>query len=387
MSPAPLTSVDRTDERSVEQLRVFSWGSDSSGQYLFRYSHYERMFNFGGLTATGANVVTEPGVPTMDAASTGMYAFVVGDDNLLSVNFSSEWPFAWRDLGTPDGRTLNWLRPGVVFFPPFLPSQQRLFAFLSDSEGHLWAKVWHRSDDTTPQGGWVPLGLPPGTTVASSVDPVNFKFGGKDLLYAFLRGANGHLYVFRWDGGTDRLWADLGQPQSGDSNVPATPQAGNTRVSSAPGAVTYRFVAPTQTTDRMYAFVLGADNHLHVCYWNGVDLWLWTDLGGPTTFIEVSPASIAFGPIPVGGVRSRTLRITNHSEATPVTVSFPASLSGAFHWEAFNAVIAPGQQRNAVIEFSPLTEGSSHITLTITSNTPDSPHLIGITGRGIGLAP
>jgi hypothetical protein len=60
-----------------------------------------------------------------------------------------------------------------------------------------------------------------------------------------------------------------------------TPDSGNTPVSNAPGVVTFRFVEAGQATHRIYAFVGGGDNHLHVCYWNGVDQWLWNDLGTP----------------------------------------------------------------------------------------------------------
>jgi hypothetical protein len=49
-------------------------------------------------------------------------------------------------------------------------------------------------------------------------------------------------------------------------------------VLSAPGALTARF----ETTNRIYSFVRADDDHLHVCYWNGVDRWFWTDLTLPT---------------------------------------------------------------------------------------------------------
>jgi ASPM-SPD-2-Hydin domain-containing protein len=143
---------------------------------------------------------------------------------------------------------------------------------------------------------------------------------------------------------------------------------------------------PAPTTARMYAFVLGGDNHLHVCYWDGAR-WLWTDLGAVPKMIDISPAAINFGSAPVGDMQSRELTISNVSEASPITVSFPASSSGAFRWQAFNAVIPAGQQRVADIHFSPTNVGSAQTTLTVTSDASGSPHLINLAGRGIGPQP
>jgi hypothetical protein len=115
----------------------------------------------------------------------------------------------------------------------------------------------------------------------NAADPVTFRFGDTEFIYVFIQGANHHLYVFRWDGGRDTLWSDLGMPSTNLSDVPVT-QPGTAQVVSAPGVTTFRFVQGNQTTERIYAFVFGDDGHLHVCYWNGNDRWLWTDLGTTT---------------------------------------------------------------------------------------------------------
>jgi hypothetical protein len=66
----------------------------------------------------------------------------------------------------------------------------------------------------------------------------------------------------------------MGQPTTNGINVQADAGVGNSSVSSSPGAVLF---------DTPYAFVLGADGHLHVCYWSGDHLgWLWDDI----TFLE-----------------------------------------------------------------------------------------------------
>jgi hypothetical protein len=366
---------------AADRLHAFCWAADRSTEFLVRYSRFDGAFSRVGATATAANVVTEPGViARRELTNRAMYAFVIGNDGRLSVSFSAqgqESPWFATDLGTPAGRTLHWLRPGVAVLPP--TGVASFFSFVSASDGHLWGNIWAGPPATSST--FVDLGAPPGTTVGSAPSVVNFRFGSKDFLYVFLQGANGHLFVFRWDGGTDRLWADLGQAHHHGSSAPANAQAGDTRVTSAPGATAYRFVEPTRTTDRMYAFVLGADNHLHVCYWDGVDEWLWTDLRDPS-LIGLAPSAINFGPVPIGDIATQAVTITNLSETTTLTVSFPGS-SGVFRWDAFNRPMAPGQTATVLIDFSPTGLGASHTTLTVTSGAQDSPHSISIGGRGV----
>jgi hypothetical protein len=76
-------------------------------------------------------------------------------------------------------------------------------------------------------------------------------------------GANGRLYVNYWNG-SQWQWANQSNPPS-------------TIVVSTPGVITYREGAQAQ---RIYAFVLGANNHLDVNYWNGSQ-WNWADQGAP----------------------------------------------------------------------------------------------------------
>jgi immune inhibitor A len=91
---------------------------------------------------------------------------------------------------------------------------------------------------------------------------ITYLEGGKQRIYAFVRGANGHLNVNYWNGSAWH-WADQGVP------------AGTT-VSDAPCVITYL----EGGKQRIYAFVRGANSHLDVNYWDG-SAWHWADQGQP----------------------------------------------------------------------------------------------------------
>lgn len=96
--------------------------------------------------------------------------------------------------------------------------------------------------------------------------------------------------------------------------------------------------------------------------------------------ISLSTSSISFGLVPVGDIRTRTLRIRNDGQVD-LSVSFPAPLA-PFLWSAFAAVIPPGGERVEEVEFAPTSEGLAERTLLVQSNAPGSPHSITLSGRG-----
>lgn len=290
----------------------------------------------------------------------------------------------WRDLGQPDPSfeitvTRN-IRPALASF------RGELFAFVRGSNGSLWAHRWLGWRNGGP-GTWVDLGKPPSTTVSGPSSVVSYNHEGTDFMYVFVRGADERLYVHRWDSGRSNLWTGFGRPTTGGGDVPASPDGGSARVLSAPGALTARF----ETTNRIYSFVRADDDHLHVCFWNGVDTWFWTDLGTPSQApirLSFSPTSLNFGSVSIGATRTRTLTIGN-SSGVRVTASISASRPGSpFDWPDFTAVLAPGDQRAVAVTFTPNAQGDAPPeTLTVTSDAEGSPHLISLKGRGIGNIP
>jgi hypothetical protein len=106
------------------------------------------------------------------------------------------------------------------------------------------------------------------------------------------------------------------------------------------------------------------------------------DLAPPVGAPQISfnPASVGFGPVPVGDVRIRSLRIRNEG-LVDVNISFPAPLP-PFLGSAFSAVIPPGGERMEWLQFLPPAEGFAEQTLLAQSNALGSPHSIRLSGTG-----
>jgi hypothetical protein len=105
--------------------------------------------------------------------------------------------------------------------------------------------------------------------------------------------------------------------------------------------------------------------------------------GCPT--LTFDPASVFFGQVKIGSVRTKTLTIGNPSES-PVHLSIPRS-SSTFVWEAFDRTLDSGQQLEVRIRFSPTSTQVLETTLTVTSTALGSPHRITISGKGGGGLP
>ncbi len=268
---------------SNDQLFAFCWGSDDRLYRLWQDTGEWRLQ--GRMPGAAATVSSEPAVARHPRPGpfSFVHAYVVGSDERLYVNFSTTLQadlWTWRDLGQPGAGspvTRN-IRPAVISHPA--QGRYRLFAFIRAGDGRLWAHDWGGRGDSTA-GNWIDLGAPPGTAVSREPSVVSYTHEGQAFMYVFVRGANGHLHVCRWDGAGSPLWSDLGRPTPGGRDTPAGAGAGQALVASAPGAVTFLQVEPGGESDRIYAFVRGGDDRLHTCYWNGVDLWLWSDLGAP----------------------------------------------------------------------------------------------------------
>ena len=134
--------------------------------------------------------------------------------------------------------------------------------FAVGSDHHLHVKYWNWMKSLAL---WADLGTPSGTLVATGPGATTYHQGGrpgKQRIYAFVVGADHHLHVNYWNG-TKWAWADQGTPSG-------------TIVFSSPSVITY-FEAGKQ---RIYAFVAGENGHLCVNYWNGAK-WTWADQGTP----------------------------------------------------------------------------------------------------------
>ena len=102
----------------------------------------------------------------------------------------------------------------------------------------------------------------------------------------------------------------------------------------------------------------------------------------PRADIDVDPAAIGFGTVPVGELRFRTVTVENTGEVA-LTVDAPAG-SSMFSWQAVRTNLRPGQRTSISVRFLPSSAGNHTATMRLSSASPGSPHRVTITGRGIG---
>jgi hypothetical protein len=266
-----LAKIEGDDPLFYYEVLVFVWSQDA----LFRYSRHLDIWN--AQPNVPQVVASEPAaiVEYLGANTYAALCYIVGGDQNLYVQFSTDSQgrqWASHDLGRPGPAVgvarLN--RPGLAL----LLNQFR--AVVIGDDFNLWAHSWRGRADNT-RGSWSVLGRPPnGVTVVGEVSSVVYLHDGVDFMYNFFRGNNGHLFVARWDGLDSVLFDDFGRPTTGGVNLLTAPDGGDTSVVSAPSAI--RFDDQSDGVTKMYAFVVGGDHHMHVCFWDG-NAWKWNDLG------------------------------------------------------------------------------------------------------------
>jgi hypothetical protein len=132
---------------------------------------------------------------------TRLYAFVVADTVHLAVNFWDGTRWTWADQGPPPGGGSALSDPGVATY------NGNLYAFVRASSGHLALDYW-----TGTQWRWADQGTPPNATLNGGPGVVVASFQGTQRLYAFVTDSAGHVGVNYWDG-SRWWWADQGTPQ------------------------------------------------------------------------------------------------------------------------------------------------------------------------------
>ena len=213
--------------------------------------------------ADGAGVITYP-----DAGTNRIYAFTGLSNGRLFVHYWDGSTWTWADQGAPPGTTVAGQPSAITYITA--AGVRRIYAFVRGANGHLLVNWW---DGTSWQ--WADQGLTPGTKAASAPSVITFREGGQQRIHAFVRGDNGRLLVNSWNG-TTWQWTNQGAPTG-------------TTVTDAPSVVTYQI-----TERRIYAFVRGLNGHLFVNWYNGF-AWQWADQGMPSSGIVASqPSAVTY---------------------------------------------------------------------------------------------
>jgi hypothetical protein len=100
--------------------------------------------------------------------------------------------------------------------------------------------------------------------------------------------------------------------------------------------------------------------------------------------LAISPATVSFGNVSVGQSGTQTITLTNTSTSN-MAVNLAAVSGSAFGINGLTlpATIAAGESVSFNAQFAPTTTGSSTGSIAISSNAPNSPLTIALSGTGI----
>ncbi len=147
-----------------------------------------------------------------DSANQRLFAYVIRAGHLWSNSWTGSG-YAWNDLGLPAVGVNATSGAGAFYFGTTDVSDsanQRLFAYVTGSDGHLYSNSW-----TGSGYAWGDRGLPAaGVNASSGVGA--FYFGTSNVndsanqrLFAYVTGNDGHLYSNVWTG-SGYAWGDRG---------------------------------------------------------------------------------------------------------------------------------------------------------------------------------
>lgn len=106
--------------------------------------------------------------------------------------------------------------------------------------------------------------------------------------------------------------------------------------------------------------------------------------GGVQAALTVTPSSVNFGNVSVGSPNSQTIQLTN--SGTGVLTISQASVTGAgYSTSALSLPVSlnPNQATTFNVQFAPASAGSASGSVSVVSNAPNSPAVIGLSGTGV----
>jgi dienelactone hydrolase len=109
-------------------------------------------------------------------------------------------------------------------------------------------------------------------------------------------------------------------------------------------------------------------------------------LSGVGTFVELSPAALAFGAVKVNASSSpKTTVLTNTGSGTLAISSISFSGAKANSYSQTNTCgtsVAAGASCNITVTFHPLVRGAANVNLLVADSDPGSPQAVQVTGTG-----
>lgn len=258
------------DEQRIENPSVITYPARSGipfpKNHAFLWGSKGLQWRFNGilgwawenlsLLPGGIRPISGPGSITFLEETSGqrIYNFVLGaDGHLWCCYFDGTWH--WADQGVPPGPGLIAQIPAVVTYRDNA-GRQRIYIFVLGQNFHLYCNYW---DGNSWQ--WADQGAPAGPGVISGAFALtHLNQNGNQLIYAFVTGDDGNVYLNYWNGFTWQ-WINQGHPRS--SGIMAQDRGGSAIV----------------VGDMVYSFVPGNDGHLYLNYQNAGagGQWRWRD--------------------------------------------------------------------------------------------------------------
>jgi hypothetical protein len=100
--------------------------------------------------------------------------------------------------------------------------------------------------------------------------------------------------------------------------------------------------------------------------------------------LTITPGSASFGNVTVGSPTTQSIQLSNTGTGT-LTVTQVSLAGSSFNTGtlALPLNINAGQSANLSVQFAPTSAGATSGSITIVSNAPNSPALVGLTGTGV----
>jgi hypothetical protein len=106
--------------------------------------------------------------------------------------------------------------------------------------------------------------------------------------------------------------------------------------------------------------------------------------GGVQAALTVTPPSVSFGNVTVGVPNSQTIQLTN-SGTGALTISQVSATGTGYSTSALTLPLSlnPSQTMTFNVQFAPPSAGSASGSVSIASNAPNSPAVMGLSGSGV----
>jgi Abnormal spindle-like microcephaly-assoc'd, ASPM-SPD-2-Hydin/Protein of unknown function (DUF1573) len=100
--------------------------------------------------------------------------------------------------------------------------------------------------------------------------------------------------------------------------------------------------------------------------------------------LSISPGSASFGNVTVGSPTTQSIQLLNNGTGTLTVTQVSVAGNGfGIGTLALPLNINAGQAANVTVQFAPSAPGATNGSITITSNAPNSPAVVSLTGTGV----